>query len=150
MQYQQFQWFPSGYRSLHATRAQHHKSGFVLISRSRRIHRGVAAARAAKRDHWQTAHAIPDDAADRGGNLLLADIAMRKALYVGKPESRRRPRRKRTMACTRQSDDREIRASRQFFTQQIGFLPVRNSQVCPHCALRPQVSQVSNETLCPR
>jgi hypothetical protein len=49
-----------------------------------------------EKDHWQLAMRLLIDAATRGGILMLAEIAMRRALGHGKPKPPEEPRRKRT------------------------------------------------------
>ena len=41
--------------------------------------------------HWQTAMQYLIDAAERGGIVMLADIAMRRALYHGRDHGRAKP-----------------------------------------------------------
>jgi hypothetical protein len=48
----------------------------------------------ADRDHWQLAMKCIMDAAERGGILMLAQIAMQRALSHGKPAPPTEPRRK--------------------------------------------------------
>ena len=47
-----------------------------------------------KKPHWQTAAGELLTAAERGGIVMLAEIAMRQALGHGKPEPPRVPRKK--------------------------------------------------------
>jgi len=47
-----------------------------------------------KKPHWQTAAGELLTAAERGGIVMLAEIAMRQALGHGKPEPPRAPRKK--------------------------------------------------------
>jgi len=47
-----------------------------------------------KKPHWQTAAGELLTAAERGGIVMLAEIAMRQALGHGKPEPPRTPRKK--------------------------------------------------------
>jgi hypothetical protein len=53
----------------------------------------------AKQEHWQLATKCLIDAADRGGILMLAEIATRQAVHHGQPAQEKPPRRKKTMAC---------------------------------------------------
>jgi hypothetical protein len=55
-------------------------------------------AKVSREKHWQTAMSCLIDAADSGGILMLAEIAMRQALAHGKPEPPAEPRRKRVKA----------------------------------------------------
>jgi hypothetical protein len=47
-----------------------------------------------QKPHWQTAAGELLTAAERGGIVMLAEIAMRQALAHGKPEPSRAPRKK--------------------------------------------------------
>lgn len=51
--------------------------------------------REVEREHWQLATKCLIDAADRGGILMLAEVAIRTALAHGKPEPTPEPRKKR-------------------------------------------------------
>jgi len=45
--------------------------------------------------HWQTAMRCLIDAAENDGIVMMAEIAMRRALYPGQPKPAPKPRRKR-------------------------------------------------------
>jgi hypothetical protein len=48
----------------------------------------------ADRDHWQLAMKCLIDAAERGGILILAEIAVKQALHHGEPDAPPKQRRK--------------------------------------------------------
>lgn len=52
-------------------------------------------AKTAAQPHWQLATKCLIDAADRGGILMLAELAMRKAIRHGRPSPERPQRKKR-------------------------------------------------------
>ena len=51
-------------------------------------------AKTAKQEHWQFAIKLLIDAAERGGIVMLAHMAMMKAINHGKPPPAKKPRRK--------------------------------------------------------
>ncbi|MEH2569867.1 hypothetical protein [Bradyrhizobium sp. AZCC 2289] len=55
-------------------------------------------AKTSAQEHWQLAMQMLIDAADRGGIVMLAQIAMMRALNHGKPDPANTPRSKRAKA----------------------------------------------------